>query len=155
MSTYFDKTKFVFCNENEAKAIANDVEKLNNYYKGKADYTYYCEAYDDSNKGIIVGYSKRNSSYDDFSYLDSKFKTLYIVYGDGDDSYTNDYNHVIFPKYIVDGDEFKNADEIINHYREKANWSDDEVEQFKTNFALLRDCLELDLDLLVEEIYDA
>lgn len=154
MSKYYNKTYFVYCTREEAKKFKDEVEKLNNFYKGKEDYCYYVKDYDDVNNGIEIGYSKRNCQDDDFRYLVWKYKTYYIVYGDGDKNYTNDYNHEIFPKYIIDGKDFNNIDDIIDYYREEANWNDEEVEEFKLNFESLRDYLCYVLGVDVEENFE-
>lgn len=154
MSKYYNKTYFVYCTREEANKFKDEVEKLNNFYKGKEDFCYYVKDYDDVKKGIEIGYSKRNCQEDDFRYLVWKYKRYYIVYGDEDKSYTNDYKHEIFPKYMIDGNDFKNVDEIIEHYREEANWNDEEVKEFKLDYESLRDYLRYVLGVDVEEVYD-
>lgn len=116
MSVYFLKSRFVFCTKEEAKKIANEVNNLNEFYKDKADFNYSCDEYDEAKKGFMLSISKRNNFYDDFGYLDSEYKTYYTVYEDFIvdyyTGYTNDYNHEVFPKYIVNDKEFFNLDEL-------------------------------------------
>ena len=152
MGRFFDKTRFVFCNENEAKEIINEVKKTSDYYVGKGDFSFTCSEYDNINKGIIVSYSKRNDSFDDFQCLSDKYKTLIMEY-DEEKYYTNDVNHEVFPKYIVDGKNFNSVDEIINRYSEKANWGDEVIDEMRNDFEVLKDYLS-DEGVWIEEVFE-
>ena len=153
MSRYFDKERFIFCNEDEAKEIVNEVIETSDCYGGKGDCSFMYSEYDNINKGIRVSYSKRNDSYDDFYRLDTRYKTLFIAY-DEEYYYTNDIQHIIFPKYIVDDDEYKNINDVINRYMEEAKWNDEEIKEMRNDSNLFMENVAFELGVSVDEVLD-
>ena len=119
MSYIYSKYVFIFCSEDQASDIINQVEELSDNAKAQnIECRYDYDPYDRDRGGIMVSYQKRNDKTDDYRRIESKYRTLWMTLGDGDESYTNDFDHEVFPKFIMDGIGYHSGQEITNALEE-------------------------------------
>lgn len=119
MSYIYSKYVFIFCSEDQASDIINQVEELSDNAKAQnIECRYDYDPYDRNRGGIMVSYQKRNDKTDDYRHIESKYRTLWMTLGDGDESYTNDFDHEVFPKFIMDGIDYRSGQEITNALEE-------------------------------------
>ena len=108
----------------EANAIKSYADSLKKNYKDDVSVNIF--DYDTKHSGIEASYAQWNANYNCFSPLEEQYRTLTFYLGDGDDSWTNDKDHIVFPKYLLEGIEVMSDDELMAKLKEYGVIENDE-----------------------------